>query len=89
MENLIKEFFNSDVCEYNHFKMPSREKANAEKESEALIEKIKEHMTPKDLELLENYDEHCSIVNNEDAYHAFVCGIKITLQVLTEMIRDS
>lgn len=89
MEKLIKEFFNSDVCEFNHFKKPSGEKADAEKESEALRKEIEKRLSPENAELLENYDEYCSIVQNEDAYRAFVCGIKVTLQALAEIICEN
>lgn len=85
METFIKEFFYSDVCEYNHFKMPSREKAKAEREGSALLEKIKEHMTSEDLELLEKYKDCCGTVNSEDEYYAFICGARMVLKVLAEI----
>ncbi len=85
MEKYVKELFYSDVCENSHFKMPSREKAKAEKEGNVLIEKIKEHLTSEDLELLEKYRDCCGTVNSEDEYYAFLCGIRMTLKVLAEI----
>ena len=85
MKTLLKEFFYSDECEYNHFKMPSKEKAAAERESEALWEEIKKRLKNEDLELLEKYDNYCCTVNGEDEYCAFICGVRMTLKVLTEI----
>lgn len=85
MEKYIKELFYSDVCENSRFKMPSREKANAEEEGNALIEKIKEHLTSEDLALLEKYKDCRGTVNSEDEYYAFLCGIRMTLKALAEI----
>lgn len=89
MKTFLKEFFNSDECEYNHFKMPSREEDRAEKKSEAFREEIKKRLDPKDEELLDKYDDYCSTAHHENAYFAFVCGVRITLKVISEILAES
>lgn len=85
MEKYIRELFYSDACENSRFKMPSREKAKAEEEGNAVIEKIKEHLTSEDLELLEKYKDCRGTVNSEDEYYAFLCGVRMTLKALAEI----
>lgn len=85
MKTFLKDFFNSDKCEYNHFKMPSKEKAIAEQDRKAVLEEIKKRLKNEDLNLLDKYNEYCLIVNSEDEYYAFICGVRMTLKVLAEI----
>lgn len=89
MKTLLKKFFDSDECEYNHFRIPSREKDRAEKQSEAFREEIKKLLDPKDEELLDKYDDYCCAAYHENAYFAFVCGVRITLKVIAEILAES
>lgn len=89
MEQLLKEFFYSDVCEVNHWRIPSKEKADALKKQDMLLKTLEEHLSGDDYRLFEEYVDASQIVDGEDRYIAFICGIKITLQVLTEMICET
>lgn len=89
MEQLLKEFFFSDACEVNYKRIPSKEKADAMKKQELFEKALKEHLSKEDIELFEKYDDASSIVYEEDQYIAFICGIKITLQALTELICET
>ena len=89
MEQLLKEFFFSDACEVNCRRSPSKEKADAKKKQDVLLKKLKEHFSEEDLGLFEEYANASQIVNEEDQYIAFICGIKITLQALTELICET
>ena len=89
MEQLLKEFFFSDACEVNYRRNPSKEKADALKKQDMLLKKLKEHFSEEDLGLFEEYANADLIVDGEDQYIAFLCGIKITLQALTELICET
>ena len=89
MEQLLKEFFFSDACEVNYRRVPSQEKADALKKQDMLLKKLKEHFSEEDHSLFEEYVNARLIVDGEDQYIAFICGIKITLQVLTELLCET
>ncbi|MDE7288613.1 MAG: hypothetical protein K2N71_03790 [Oscillospiraceae bacterium] len=89
MEQLLKEFFFSDACEVNNRRTPSKEKADALKKQDMLLKKLKEHFSEEDHSLFEEYANTRLIVDGEDQYIAFICGIKITLQALTELICET
>lgn len=89
MEQLLKEFFFSDACEVNYRRIPSKEKADALKKQDMLLKKLKEHFSEEDHGLFEEYVDAIRIVDGEDQYIAFICGIKITLQALTELICET
>ena len=89
MEQLLKEFFFSDACEANHRRSPSKEKEDAQKKQDMLLKKLKEHFSEEDYRLFDEYVDEGLIVDGENQYMAFVCGIKITLQVLTEIICET
>ena len=89
MEQLLKEFFFSDACEVNYRRTPSKEKSDALKKQDTLLKKLKEHFSEEDHSLFEEYADADLIVDGEDQYIAFICGIKITLQALTELICET
>lgn len=89
MEQLLKEFFFSDACEANRWRIPSKEKASAQKKQDMLLKKLKERFGEEDFGLFEEYADASQIIEEEDRYTAFICGIKITLQVLTEIICET
>lgn len=89
MEQLLKEFFFSDACEVTYRRPPSKEKEDAQKKQNALLKKLKEHFSEEDQDLFEEYVNASQIVDGEDQYIAFICGIKITLQALTELICET
>lgn len=83
--NNYKRFFLSDMCEYNDFREPSKEKAEALKKRSEILKLLKEHLSSDDLSLLDKYTEVRAIINEEDSYYAFMCGIRATLKILTEI----
>lgn len=85
MKKYIKEFFYSDECEYNQANTPSKEKNRAVRDRNALLQKLKSHLSPEDMKLFEEYDNYCSTVRDEDEYYAFICGARMTLDVLAEI----
>lgn len=85
MEQLLKEFFLSDMCEYNNFREPSKEKAEALKKRNEVLKLLKEHLNSEDFSLLDEYTKVRVIINEEDSYYAFICGIRAALKVLTEI----
>ena len=85
MEQLLKEFFYSDVCEVNHLRIPSKDKAAAEKRQDTVLRKLKQHISDEDYKLFEDYIEATSDVIGEEQYLAFICGIKLTLQIFAEI----
>ena len=89
MEQLLKEFFFSDACEVTYRRPPSKEKEDAQKKQGVLLKTFKEHFSEEDYSLFEEYVNLSQIVDGEDQYIAFICGIKITLQALTEPICET
>ncbi|MBD5140689.1 MAG: hypothetical protein HDT25_04655 [Ruminococcus sp.] len=89
MEQLLKEFFFSDACEVNYRRPPSKEKADAKKKQDMLLKKLKEHFSEEDQDLFEEYTSASLIIDGENQYIAFLCGIKITLQALTELLCET
>lgn len=85
METFVKDFFLSEACEYNNFKMPSRVKAAAEKESQALFDEIKSRLNTDEKRKLERYVELLGIIEDENDYYAFICGARMALKVLIEI----
>lgn len=89
MEQLLKEFFFSDACEVNYRRPPSKEKEDAQKKRDAVLKKLKEHFSKEDHDLFEEYANVSLIIEGEDQYIAFLCGIKITLQAMTELLCET
>ena len=85
MESIIKEFFLSDMCEYSNFREPSKEKAEALKKRDEILKKLKERLSSEDFSLIDEYTEIRVIINEEDSYYAFMCGIRTALKILTEI----
>ena len=85
MESIIKDFFLSDMCEYNNLRKPSKEKTEAMKKRDEILNLLKEHLSSEDFSLLDEYTEARAIINDENSYYAFVCGIRTALKILTEI----
>ncbi len=84
MKNIIREYFFSDICEYcDAHEIPKRKTEAFETRDEAL-EMLKKRLSTNDFELFEEYIEACDVINSEDAYYAFICGIRAAIQVLAE-----
>lgn len=84
MKNIIRDYFFSDMCEYcDEHKIPERKVIAVETRDEAL-EMLKKRLSTNDFELFEEYVDACAVINNEDEYYAFICGIRAAIQVLAE-----
>ncbi len=76
MNNFIREFFNSDLCEASKSFELSETVYSTSKACEAMYKKLEENLSKEDFNLLEEYIDAKNIVSSEETFHAYVSGMR-------------
>lgn len=76
MNNLIRKFYDSDLCEAGK-DFTFSEEAEKELQSRKILRKRLEDKLDNDgVELLTEYLDACGIVRDDEIFHAYCCGIR-------------
>ncbi|MDE6598649.1 MAG: hypothetical protein K2K34_01040 [Oscillospiraceae bacterium] len=76
MNEFIRKFYDSDMCEARKGIIFSDEARAEMKLRERLYEKLEENLNEDNLELLEKYLDTYSIVRDDELFHAYVSGMR-------------
>ncbi len=76
MSELIKEFYDSELCEASRSFELSEEGKEALKIRDNLYEQLEKSLSKKDLDMLERYLDANGILSNEEIFHAYIGGMK-------------
>lgn len=76
MNDFIREFYESDMCEASKYYKLSDEVKEAHKVREKLYENLTKKLDKDELDLFEKYIDESQIVKNEEMFHAYVSGMR-------------
>lgn len=76
MSELIKEFYDSELCEASRSFKLSEEGKEALKIRDDIYEQLEKNLSKENLDLLERYLDLNGVVNNEEIFHAYIGGMK-------------
>ncbi len=76
MSELIKEFYDSEMCEASRSFKLSEEGSKALKIRDDIYEQLEKNLSKENLDLLERYLDLNGVVNNEEIFHAYIGGMK-------------
>lgn len=76
MSELIKEFYDSELCEASRSFELSEEGSEALKIRDDIYKQLEKNLSKENLDLLERYLDLNGIVSNEEIFHAYVGGMK-------------
>ncbi len=76
MSELIKEFYDSEMCEASRSFKLSEEGKEALKIRDDIYEQLEKNLSKENLDLLERYLDLNGVVNNEEIFHAYIGGMK-------------
>lgn len=76
MSELIKEFYDSEMCEASRSFKLSEEGKEALKIRDDIYEQLEKNLSKENLDLLERYLDLNDVVNNEEIFHAYIGGMK-------------
>lgn len=83
MNNLIRKFYDSDLCEAGK-DLTFSEEAEKELQSRKILRKRLEDKLDNDgVELLTEYLDACGIVRDEEIFHAYVSGMRDIIRFIT------
>ena len=76
MSELIKEFYDSELCEASRSFELSEEGKEALKIRDDIYEQLEKNLSKENLDLLERYLNLNGVVNNEEIFHAYIGGMR-------------
>lgn len=76
MSELIKEFYDSEMCEASRSFKLSEEGKEALKIRDDIYEQLEKNLSKENLDLLERYLNLNGVVSNEEIFHAYIGGMK-------------
>ncbi len=76
MNELMKEFYDSELCEASRSFELSEEGKEALKIRDDLYEQLEKSLSKKDHDMLERYLDANGILSNEEIFHAYIGGMK-------------
>lgn len=84
MDDILKKYYYSDLCEVNTPFNYSDEAADAYDRKDDIYKELQKNLSEKDFALFENYIDNDKAVDSEDEYHAFCCGIRAAIRFVVE-----
>lgn len=84
MNDMLKSYYYSDLCEISRPAAYTEEAAYAGKEKDRLYNELREKLSDEDFSLFEEYIEKKSTVDSEDEYRAFCCGIRTAIRFVAD-----
>lgn len=81
MTDFIREFFDSDMSEINKRHVPTPAVADALKKQEELSRKLRLYLGNENYAIFEKYRENVLIINNDEQFYAFYCGMKAAFKL--------
>lgn len=84
MDSMLKKYYYSELCEMNTPAVYSDEANKASYKKEKLYKELRKNLSEEDLVLLEEYIEKDGIIDSEDEYHAFCCGIRTAIRFVAD-----
>lgn len=76
MNEFIRKFYDSDMCEARKGIIFSDEARYEIASRERLYKKLKENLSTDDFELLEKYLDTYSLVRDDELFHAYLSGMR-------------
>ena len=76
MNDLIREYYDSDLCEVNRVHELSESAAEVRENQEVVYTKLKECLSAENFKLFEAYVEDKDIIDNEEMFRAYCCGMR-------------
>lgn len=76
MSDLIREFFDSDMCEVTKPHHMPDEVISARIKQENIRKQFADSLEKKDLDLFEEYVRSDVLILNEEMFYAYVCGMR-------------
>lgn len=76
MNDLIREFYDSELCEASRSFKLSEEGASALAIRDGVHKELEEKLGKEELELFERYIDTNGIVSNEEIFHAYIGGMR-------------
>lgn len=76
MNDLLREYYDSGLCEVNRVHELSETAAEVRENQEVVYSKLKERLSTENFKLFEAYIEDKDIINNEEMFRAYCCGMR-------------
>lgn len=81
MTDFIREFFDSDMSEVSLSHTPPPNVSDARRTQEELSQKLRLYLGNENYSLFEKYLETVLIIDSEEMFYAFYCGMKAAFKL--------
>lgn len=85
MSSLIREFYDSEMCEAGKDFSFSEETEKELQSRRILHKRLEDKLDSDGVELLTEYLDACSIVKDDEIFHAYCCGMRDFIRLLASL----